>query len=162
MKTQFNSKTIIDFRPIFNATELKGIGRKSNHMHVLLAFQQAAECTVERFVEASNGWLLLASIPGRPGTGGIYLYDDRSKGIYWLNIAGREDDFNAADFDSLLLTSSATTPKPSYVSHRRRQHGRNHHHAINTQSKKRQEVSAPAFLQQAKNGIADIPHIAVN
>ena len=175
MKTQFNRSSRIEYRPIFRATDLKGIGRKSSHMHVLLAFQQVAECTVERFVEAPNGWLLLASIPGRPNTGGIYLYDDRSKGIYWLSVAGRDENFNAADFDNLLQTPVAQshqktvsmnarkTDKPAFVSHRnRRHHGRSRDQSRNQHSQNGHGVVHPAVLQQTQRDIADIRDIAIN
>ena len=135
MKTRTRRSPRIEFRPLFRATELKGVGRKSNHLQVMVAFQQTAECTVERFVEAPNGWLLLASVPGRPNTGGIYLYDDRSKLIFWLAIAGRDEDFSASEFDNLLkatavqprprVVPAAGNDKPVFVSHRHHRGGRN-------------------------------------
>jgi len=175
MKTQFNRSARIEYRPIFRATDLKGVGRKSSHMHVLLAFQQVAECTVERFVEATNGWLLLASIPGRPNTGGIYLYDDRSKGIYWLSVAGRDENLCAADFDNLLQTPTAQShqktvstsgrenEKPVFVSHRnRRHHGRGRNQSRNQHFQNGQGVVHPVVQQQAQRDIADIRDIAIN
>lgn len=135
MKTRTHRSPRIEFHPLFRATELNGVERKSGHLQVMVAFQQAAECTVERFVEAPNGWLLLASVPGRPNTGGIYLYDDRSKLIFWLAIAGRDEDFSASEFDNLLqptavqprprFTRQGGTGKPVFVSHRHRRGGRN-------------------------------------
>ncbi|MGC9292980.1 MAG: hypothetical protein ACP5EP_09715 [Acidobacteriaceae bacterium] len=135
MKTRTRRSPRIEFRPMFRATELKGAGRKSSHLQVMVAFQQAAECTVERFVEAPNGWLLLASVPGRTNTGGIYLYDDRSKYIFWLEIAGRDEYFSASEFDNLLHATSEQpqarstpargTEKPVFVGHRRQRGGRN-------------------------------------
>ena len=136
MKTRTRRSPRIEFRPLFRATELKGVGRRSNHLQVMVAFQQAAECIVERFVEAPNGWLLLASIPGRPNTGGIYLYDDRSKLIFWLAIAGRDEDFSPTEFDKFLHPTSmqpqprparqaAGKDKPVFVSHRHHRGGRN-------------------------------------
>lgn len=175
MKTQFSRSSSIEYRPIFRATDLKGIGRKSSHMHVLLAFQQVAECTVERFVEAPNGWMLLASIPGRPNTGGIYLYDDRSKGIYWLSVAGRDEDFSAADFDNLLQMPAAEmhhkavstnlhkSEKLAFVSHRNRhQRGRGRGHSRSQHPQNGQGTVHPAVLQQAQTNIATIRDIAIN
>ena len=141
MKTRTRRSPRIEFRPVFHAAELNGVGRKSSHLQVMVAFQQAAECTVERFVEAPNGWMLLASIPGRPNTGGIYLYDDRSKMIFWLAIAGRDEDFSASEFDNLLtattvqprpqIVPAAVNAKPVFVSHRNHRGGRNRHRTQN-------------------------------
>lgn len=168
---------------MFRATELKGVGRGSSNLQFMVAFQQAAECTVERFIETPNGWLLLASIPGKPNTGGIYLYDDRSKVIFWLSIAGRDDDFSAADFDKLVQGRAIQAPsvqsrqnsamvgnagagnagpdKPAFVSHRRRHHGRRNRND-NRHSQNGQGMVHTAVLQQAKSDIAYIPTIAVN
>ena len=159
MKTRTRRSPCIEFRPMFRATELKGAGRKSGHLQVMVAFQQAAECTVERFVEAPNGWLLLASVPGRPNTGGIYLYDDRSKYIFWLEIAGRDEDFSASEFDDLLKPAVAQpqarsapaggSEKPVFVSHRRHRGGRDRNRTHNQHFQGPQGVVRPGFLPPA-------------
>jgi hypothetical protein len=159
MKTRTRRSPRIEFRPVFHATELKGVGRKSNHLQVMVAFQQRAECTIERFVEAPNGWMLLASIPGRPSTGGIYLYDDRSKMIFWLAIAGRDEDFSVSEFDNLLqpapvrsqprLAPAGTSEKPVFVSHRNHRGGRNRNRPRNPGLMVPQGIVNPVVIQPA-------------
>ncbi len=159
MKTRTRRSPCIEFRPMFRATELKGAGRKSSHLQVMVAFQQTAECTVDRFVEAPNGWLLLASVPGRPNTGGIYLYDDRSKYIFWLAIAGREEDFSASEFDNLLhatpeqpqaqFAPARGSEKPVFVSHRRHRGGRNRNRTHNRHLQNPQGIVRPVILPPA-------------
>ena len=161
MKTRTRRSPRIEFRPMFRATELKGVGRKSSHLQVMVAFQQTAECTVDRFVEAPNGWLLLASVPGRPNTGGIYLYDDRSKYIFWLAIAGREEDFSASEFDDLLqpaavqqqtrfaAAGAGRSEKPVFVSHRHHRGGRNRNRTHNQHLQNPQGIVPPVILPPA-------------
>jgi len=46
---------------------------------------------------------LLESIPGRDGSGAIYLYDRIRQVFFFVNFAdGRDDSFTAVEFDGLV------------------------------------------------------------
>ena len=68
---------------VMSVTDL-GLAAGSNRWDVLRAFLAVGEARAERLVEEDNGFLILQSIPGRPNTGGIYLYAENLQSFFWL------------------------------------------------------------------------------
>jgi len=79
-------------------------------------------------VEEEDGFLILQSVPGRPNTGGIYLYAEKLQAFFWLRFDLKEDTLNADDFQLALrvyrLTAFIEEQRPS--SRRRRHHWEKH------------------------------------
>ena len=65
---------------VMSVTDL-GLAAGSNRWDVLRAFLAVGEARAERLVEEENGFLILQSVPGRPNTGGIYLFAENRAGV---------------------------------------------------------------------------------
>jgi hypothetical protein len=107
-----------------SVTEL-GLAAGSNRWDVLRAFLAVGEARAERLVEEEDGFLILQSIPGRPNTGGIYLYAETLQAFFWLRFDLKEDTLNADDFQLALrvyrLTAFIEKQRPSSRRRRRRE-----------------------------------------
>ena len=86
---------------IMSVTDL-GLVAGSNRWDVLRAFLAVGEARAERLVEEEYGFLILQSIPGRPNTGGIYLYAENLQAFFWLRFDLKEDTLNPDDFQLAL------------------------------------------------------------
>jgi hypothetical protein len=108
---------------VMSVTDL-GLAAGSNRWDVLRAFLAVGEARAERLIEEEDGFLILQSVPGRPNTGGIYLYAERLQAFFWLRFDLKEDTLNADDFQLALrvyrLTAFIKEQRPS--SRRRRHH----------------------------------------
>src|ERR1700758_2714534 len=78
---------------VMSVTDL-GLVAGSNRWDVLRAFLAVGEARAERLVEEEDGFLILQSIPGRPNTGGIYLFTEPLQAFFWLRFDHKEDTLN--------------------------------------------------------------------
>jgi hypothetical protein len=91
------------FGYLYPSTSLAGITVGSSRWDVLKALLAASDgAIVSRLRELSTGLLFIASIPGRPHSGAIYFYSSVRRAIFMLDWAGRDDDFEAEEFDVLV------------------------------------------------------------
>ena len=91
------------FGYLFPSTSLAGITVGSSRWDVLKAFLAASDgAIVSRLRELATGLLFIASIPGRPHSGAIYFYSSIRRAVFMLDWAGRDDDFEAEEFDVLV------------------------------------------------------------
>ena len=108
---------------VISVTDL-GLAAWSNRWDVLRAFLAVGEARAERLVEEEDGFLILQSIPGRPNTGGIYLYAEKLQSFFWLRFDLKEDTLNADDFQLALriyrLTAFIQEQPQSFRRRRRR------------------------------------------
>jgi hypothetical protein len=86
---------------VMSVTDL-GLAAGSNRWDVLRAFLAVGEARAERLVEEEDGFLILQSIPGRPNTGGIYLFTEPLQAFFWLRFDRKEDTLNGDDFQFAL------------------------------------------------------------
>ena len=123
------------FGYLFPSTSLAGITGLSSCWDVLKAFLAASDgAIVSRLRELSTGLLFIASIPGRPHSGAIYFYSSVRRALFMLEWAGRDDDFEAEEFDVLVEAFSlelalAPGASPSTRRHSRRPGRDRQHHA---------------------------------
>lgn len=83
---------------LFSTNELPGITPNSSRWEVLGAFLKAGEARAERLIETDGGLIFLQSIPHRPNTGAIYVYNEATGTFLWMRF-DRDDDLNGVDFD---------------------------------------------------------------
>jgi hypothetical protein len=70
---------------------------------VLKAFLAVSDgAIVSRLRELSTGLLFISSIPGDAHSGAIYFYSSIRRAVFMLDWAGRDDDFEAEEFDVLV------------------------------------------------------------
>ena len=86
---------------LFSVHELPGVNAASSRWEILGAFLQAGEGRAERLIETESGLLFLQSIPGRPNTGAIYVYNEAAQVFLWMRF-DRDDDLNGVDFDQAV------------------------------------------------------------
>ena len=108
------SKGEISFQPLFTSGDI-GVRDGATVEQVVKNFLWIGEAIAERWIEMPKGILLLQSIPGRDGSGAIYLYDRDRQVFFFVNFAdGRDDSFTAVEFDALVneydLVSFAARP----------------------------------------------------
>ena len=108
---------------VMSVTDL-GLATGSNRWDVLRAFLAVGEARAERLVEEENGFLILQSIPGRPNTGGIYLYAENLQAFFWLRFDLKEDTLNADDFQLALRVYRLT----AFIEEKRTSARRKRHH----------------------------------
>jgi hypothetical protein len=107
--------------PICVADSLNAISRRSSRWQVLEAFLLSSEGRAERVFEGSSGLVILMAIPGQPGTGAFYIYDEIRRAFSMVNF-GEQDTFHSAMFDYVVqcydlgrfveLPMLALVPKP--------------------------------------------------
>jgi len=86
---------------LFSTNELPGITPNSSRWEVLGAFLKTGEARAERLIETDGGLIFLQSIPHRPNTGAIYVYNEATGTFLWLRF-DRDDDLNGVDFDQAV------------------------------------------------------------
>jgi hypothetical protein len=52
-------------------------------------------------IETDGGLIFLQSIPHRPNTGAIYVYNEATGAFLWMRF-DRDDDLNGGDFDQAV------------------------------------------------------------
>jgi hypothetical protein len=108
------SRGALSITPLFTTTDI-GLRPGAGLDHVVKVFMHVGEAVASRWIEMPKGILLLQTQPGRPATGGIYLYD-RERGIFFFVTfaEGRDDSLTAAEFEQLVaeyeLVSLAANP----------------------------------------------------
>lgn len=107
--------------PLFSADTLAGVGRRSTRWQVLESFLRSSEGCAERIFEGSSGLIILMGIPGQPGTGVFYLYDEINRHFFMLNFEA-QDNFHSSIFDYVTqfydLGQFVTAAKPRLVEKR--------------------------------------------
>ncbi len=86
---------------LFSTNELPGITPTSSRWEALGAFLKAGEARAERLIETDGGLIFLQSIPHRPNTGAIYVYNEAARVFLWMRF-DRDDDLNGVDFDQAV------------------------------------------------------------
>jgi hypothetical protein len=107
--------------PICVAHSLNAISRRSSRWQVLEAFLLSSEGRAERVYEGGSGLLILMAIPGQPGTGAFYIYDEIRRAFSMVTF-GDQDTFHSSMFDYVVqsydlgrfveLPMLALVPKP--------------------------------------------------
>ena len=107
--------------PICVADSLNAISRRSSRWQVLEAFLLSSEGRAERVYEGGSGLLILMAIPGQPGTGAFYIYDEIRRAFSMVTFAD-QDTFHSSMFDYVVqsydlgrfveLPMLALVPKP--------------------------------------------------
>jgi hypothetical protein len=87
--------------PICIAESLKAISRRSSRWQVLEAFLLSSEGRAERVFEGSSGLVILMAIPGQPGSGAFYIYDEIHRAFSMVNFAD-QDTFHSSMFDYVV------------------------------------------------------------
>ena len=88
---------------LYPSTSLPGITCTSSRWEVLSAFLTSSNgALVSRLRELPTGLLLITSIPGQAQSGAIYFYSAVRRAFFMLDWAGRDDDFEAEEFDVLV------------------------------------------------------------
>jgi hypothetical protein len=127
------------FGYLYPSTSLAGITCVSSLWEVLRAFLASSEgALVSRLRELPTGLLFITSIPGHAHSGAIYFYSSVRRAFFMLDWAGRDDDFEAAEFDVLVEAFSldlALAPGACPATrHHSRRHGRDRQHHARTAS----------------------------
>jgi hypothetical protein len=86
---------------LFTTDKLPGVTSTSSRWEVLAAFLKAGDARAERLIETDGGLIFLQSIPHRPNTGAIYVYNESLGVFLWLRF-DRDDDLNGHDFDNAV------------------------------------------------------------
>jgi hypothetical protein len=111
---------------VMSVTDL-GLAAGSNRWDVLRAFLAVGEARAERLVEEEDGFLILQSIPGRPNTGGIYLFTEPLQAFFWLRFDHKEDTLNGDDFQFALRVYHLLDGITGNGKRSRRRHRHGHH-----------------------------------
>ena len=83
---------------LFSTNELPGVNASSSRWEVLAAFLKAGDARAERLIETDGGLIFLQSVPHRPNTGAIYVYNEATNAFLWMRF-DRDDDLNGKEFD---------------------------------------------------------------
>jgi hypothetical protein len=110
----FQSRGAIRFEPLFTTADI-GLRPEASVEHVVKAFLNVGEALAARWIEMPRGILLLQSVPDRPASGAIYLYDRERHIFYFVSfLDGSDDALTPAEFDQLVgeydLVSRAANP----------------------------------------------------
>jgi hypothetical protein len=86
---------------------------------VLEAFLRVGEAQAERLLQTPQSVLILQSVPGKPNTGAIYLYDRERKTFFWLRFDKMDDGLSGPQFDLLVQEYQLLqlAHRPSQVAH---------------------------------------------
>ena len=87
--------------PICVADSLNAISRRSSRWQVLEAFLLSSEGRAERVYEGGSGLLILMAIPGQPGTGAFYIYDEICRAFSMVTFSD-QDTFHSSMFDYVV------------------------------------------------------------
>jgi hypothetical protein len=83
---------------LFSTNELSGVDASSSRWEVLAAFLKAGDARAERLIETDGGLIFLQSVPHRPNTGAINVYNEATNAFLWMRF-DRDDDLNGKEFD---------------------------------------------------------------
>jgi hypothetical protein len=141
------------FGYLYPATSLSGITRASSRWEVLNAFLASSDgAIVSRLRELPTGLLFITSIPGQAHSGAIYFHSSVRRAFFMLDWAGRDDDFEAAEFDVLVEAFSldlALAPGACPATrHHSRRHRRDRQHHARTASGLRPTLALTGRAQQ--------------
>ena len=108
------SRGPLNITQLFTITDI-GLRDGAGAPHVVKVFMHVGEAVVARWIEMPRGILLLQTVPDRPDSGAIYLYDRQRQLFFFVAFAeGRDDSLTTADFDQLVteydLISLAANP----------------------------------------------------
>jgi hypothetical protein len=131
-----------------------GLAAGSNRWDVLRAFLAVGEARAERLVEEEDGFLILQSIPGRPNTGGIYLFTESLQAFFWLRFDHKEDTLNGEDFQFALRVYHLLDPIAGDRK-RSQRHRRNRHRVGGAERAARTVGGVGAVLSAANPVIPD-------
>jgi hypothetical protein len=92
---------------------------------------------VSRLRELSTGLLFVTCIPGQTHSGAIYFYSSVRRAFFMLDWAGRDDDFEAEEFDVLVEAFSLDLALAPGACPATRRHGRDRQHHPRTASRLR-------------------------
>lgn len=96
------SRGYLMFTALFTNSEV-GLRPHACVEHVAKVFIHVGEGPVTRWIEMPKGVLFLQTVPGRPASGGIYLYDRARNIFFFVTFAeGRDDSLTASEFDALV------------------------------------------------------------
>lgn len=118
------SRGAVKFTALFTATDI-GLGDRAGIEHVAKVFLHVGEANATRWIEMPKGVLFLQTVPGRAGTGGIYLFDRERHIFFFVTFAeGRDDSLTAHEFDALVteydlitLTANPSTLRAHVTQH---------------------------------------------
>jgi hypothetical protein len=97
-----HSRGAVSFHPLFTAEDI-GLRKQASVEHVIKVFLYVGEATASRWIEMPKGILLLQTIPGRPESGAIYLYDRQQRVFYFISFEeGRDDSLTTSEFEQLV------------------------------------------------------------
>ena len=97
------SRGAIRFDPLFTTDDI-GVRQDASIEHVVKAFLNAGEALASRWIEMPRGILLLQSVPDKPASGAIYLYDREGRIFYFVSfLEGRDDALTVSEFDQLVV-----------------------------------------------------------
>ena len=108
------SRGAVRFDPLFTTADI-GLRQDASVEHVVKAFLNVGEAQASRWIEMPRGVLLFQTVPDKPASGAIYLYD-RQRHIFYLVCFpnGRDDALTVPEFDQLVveydLVSRAANP----------------------------------------------------
>ena len=141
------------FGYLYPSTSLAGITCTSSRWEVLKAFLASSDgALVRRLRELPTGLLFITSIPGHDYSGAIYFYSSVRRAFFMLDWAGRDDDFEAEEFDVLVEAFSldlALAPGAcSATRHHSRRHRRDRQHHARIASGLRPTLPATRQAQQ--------------
>jgi hypothetical protein len=96
------SRGAVSFEPLFAAEDI-GLRKEASVEHAIKVFLYVGEAIASRWIEMPKGVLLLQTIPGRPESGAIYLYDRQQQIFYFVFFEdGRDDSLTTAQFEQLV------------------------------------------------------------
>jgi hypothetical protein len=116
---KFTTTEQISVAPLFHASSLNGVGRRSTRWQILAAFIHQTEGQVTRLIEGNEGAIMLISVPGQPHSGAMYVYMAANKSFGMLRAGEREDNLNGEDFDRLNRGQQLTRLVSGHKNHRR-------------------------------------------
>ena len=115
------------FGYLYPSTSLARITCTSSRWEVLKAFLASSDgALVSRLRELPTGLLFFTSIPGRAQSGAIYFYSAIRQAFFMLDWAGRDDDFDAEEFDVLVEAFSLDLALAPGACSATRNHSRRH------------------------------------
>jgi len=115
---------------LYPSTSLIGVSSTSSCWEALNAFLASADgAFVSRLRELPTGLLFITCIPGQAHSGAIYFYSAVRRAFFMLDWAGRDDDFEAEEFDVLVDAFSlelALAPGACAATRRHARHSRHY------------------------------------
>jgi len=96
------SRGPIRFQPLFTTADI-GLRNDASVEHIVKVFLHVGEAVAARWIEMPRGILLLQSVPDRPASGAIYLYDRERHIFFFVSfVDGQEDTLTTTEFEQLV------------------------------------------------------------